>query len=132
MSGAHSCYSCDCFGRFVLPCAEACNRRKYTSRSALDTLPKSEEYSYRHAVKAPATSEVNPGERSDVSWISTEAPDRSKEVVICKGMNDSQFAANPLVTMAHAYWCPPVGKSLWRKRIKDGDTVGIKAKTIYP
>ena len=103
---------------------------------ALDTLikslPKSEEYSYRHAVKTPATSEVNPGERSDVSWISTEAPDRSKEVVICKGMNDSQFAANPLVTMAHAYWCPPVGKSLWRKRIKDGDTVGIKAKTIYP
>jgi hypothetical protein len=27
---------------------------------------------------------------------------------------------------------PPVGKSLWRKRVKDGDLVGIKAKTQYP
>src|SRR5450755_2446405 len=27
---------------------------------------------------------------------------------------------------------PPVGKSLWRKRVKDGDLAGIKAKTQYP
>jgi hypothetical protein len=27
---------------------------------------------------------------------------------------------------------PPVGKSLWRKRIKDGAVAGIKAKTVYP
>jgi hypothetical protein len=27
---------------------------------------------------------------------------------------------------------PPVGKSLWRKRAKDGALVGIKAKTQYP
>jgi hypothetical protein len=74
----------------------------------------------------------NPGERSDVSWISTESVDRAGEVVIAKGMNDSQFAQNPLVTLGHAYWMPPVGKSLWRKRVKDGELVGIKAKTRYP
>ena len=36
-------------------------------------------------------------------------------------MNDSQFQANPLVTLGHAYWLPPVGKSLWRRRVKDGE-----------
>jgi hypothetical protein len=98
----------------------------------LKTLPSTKEYSYRHRVMARAPSELNPGERSDVSWISTESLDREGEVVIARGMNDSQFQANPLVTLGHAYWMPPVGKSLWRKRAKDGDLVGIKAKTKYP
>jgi hypothetical protein len=101
----------------------------------LDTLlkaqPKGKEYDYRRAVKA-GTSEVNPGERSDVSWISTESVDRTGEVVIAKGMNDSQFAVNPIVTLNHCYWQPAIGRSLWRKRVKDGDMQGIKAKTQYP
>ena len=58
--------------------------------------------------------------------------DRAGEVVVARGMNDSQFAQNPLVTLGHAYWMPPVGKSLWRKRVRDGELVGIKAKTRYP
>src|SRR6201987_6233549 len=98
----------------------------------LKALPKGKEYEYRKAVVARPPTELNPGERSDVSWISTESVDRTGEVVIAKGMNDSQFQANPLVTLGHAYYLPPVGKSLWRKRVKDGDLVGIKAKTRYP
>jgi hypothetical protein len=47
-------------------------------------------------------------------------------------MNDSHFKLNPIVTNNHACWCAPVGKSLWRKRAKDGPLVGIKAKTLYP
>jgi len=47
-------------------------------------------------------------------------------------MNDSQFKLNPIVTLQHAYHLPPVGKSLWRKVVKDGDRRGIKAKTQYP
>ncbi len=47
-------------------------------------------------------------------------------------MNDAQFQANPIVTLGHAYSLPPVGKSLWRKRVKDGARVGVKAKTVYP
>jgi hypothetical protein len=47
-------------------------------------------------------------------------------------MNDSQFRLNPIVTLNHCYWAPPVGKSLWRKFVKDGDLRGIKAKTQYP
>ena len=98
----------------------------------LKALPRTREHAYRKAVTAKAPTELNPGERSDVSWITTESVDRTQEVVIAKGMNDSQFAANPLVTLQHAYSLPPVGKSLWRKRVKDGDFVGVKAKTQYP
>ncbi len=102
----------------------------------LRALPKQKEYEYRRHVSARAPTELNPGERSDVSWISTESVDRVGEVVIARGMNDGQFQLNPLVTLGHAYWMPPVGKSLWRKRVKDGEAgrglIGIKAKTRYP
>jgi hypothetical protein len=98
----------------------------------LKSLPGEPAYAYRKAVVARAPTELNPGERSDVSWISSEAVDRQGEVVRARGMNDGQFAANPLVTLGHAYWLPPVGKSLWRKVVKDGECRGIKAKTVYP
>jgi len=98
----------------------------------LKTLPKTREYEYRKSLVSRPPTELNPGERSDVSWISTESVDRQGEVVIAKGMNDVQFQANPLVTLGHAYWMPPVGKSLWRKRVADGELVGVKAKTRYP
>ncbi len=98
----------------------------------LKTLPKTKDYEYRKTLVARPPTELNPGERSDVSWISTESVDRMGEVVAARGMNDGQFQLNPLVTLGHAYWMPPVGKSLWRKRVKDGDLVGIKAKTLYP
>jgi hypothetical protein len=84
----------------------------------------------RHQFKA--VTEVSSGERSDVSWISTEDPDRVGDVVCAKGMNDGQFRLNPIVTLNHSYTMPPVGRSLWRKVVKDGPLRGIKAKTLYP
>lgn len=98
----------------------------------LKTLPKTKDFEYRKAVSQKGISELNPGERSDVSWISTESVDRAGEIVMAKGMNDSQFQGNPVVTLGHAYHIPPAGKSLWRKKSKDGELVGIKAKTQYP
>ncbi len=98
----------------------------------LKSLPKTKDYEYRKTLVGRPPTELNPGERSDVSWISTESVDRMGEVVVAKGMNDAQFQLNPLVTLGHAYWMPPVGKSLWRKRVRDGDLAGIKAKTQYP
>jgi hypothetical protein len=108
------------------------DRAARTLDTLLKSLPKSKEYEYRHLVSTRAPTELNPGERSDVSWISTESVDRTGEVVLARGMNDAQFQANPLVTLGHAYWLPPVGKSLWRKRGRDGSLVGVKAKTQYP
>jgi hypothetical protein len=103
-----------------------------TLDAILRALPKTREYEYRKAVSARAPTELNPGERSDVSWITTESIDRTGEVVVARGMDDAQFQGNPLVTLGHAYWLPPVGRSLWRKRARDGELVGVKAKTQYP
>jgi hypothetical protein len=112
------------------------DRAAHTVDTLLRSLPRTPDYDYRHHVVARAPTEVNLGERSDVSWISTQSPDRLGDVVVARGMNDSQFAANPIVTLGHSYNLPPVGRSLWRKRVKDGTppagVVGIKAKTLYP
>src|SRR5207253_1271943 len=107
------------------------DRQAHALEGILKAMPRGEEYRYRKAVIEKAPAEVLAGERSDVSWISTEDPDRTGEVVLARGMNDAQFALNPIVTMNHCYQLPPVGKSLWRKRVKDGPRAGVKAKTIY-
>jgi len=107
------------------------DRQAKALEAILKALPQ-EDRQLCHLVTAKAPTELLDGERSDVSWISTESTDREQEIVIAKGMNDSQFAGNPLVTMNHCYSQPPVGRSLWRKRAKDGPLTGIKAKTQYP
>jgi hypothetical protein len=97
----------------------------------LQSLP-SEDRALCRLVTAKAPTELLQGERADVSWITTEAIDRDNEIVVARGMNESHFKLNPIVTLQHAYHLPPVGKSLWRKRSKDGPLAGIKAKTHYP
>jgi hypothetical protein len=108
------------------------DRQAQALDAILKALPKEPAYAYRKAIVAKGPSETLMGERSDVSWITTEDPDRQGEVVLARGMNDSQFRLNPIVTMQHAYHMPPVGKSLWRKMTRDGETRGVKAKTQYP
>jgi hypothetical protein len=97
----------------------------------LQALPQEDRELVR-LVTPKGPSELLDGERADVSWITTESIDRDREIVLARGMNDAHFAVNPLVTMQHCYWQPPVGKSLWRKRTKDGPVAGVKAKTLYP
>jgi hypothetical protein len=108
------------------------DRQAFALGAILKALPKDDAFRYRKTVLARGASEVLTGERCDVSWITTEDPDRGNEVVVARGMNDGQFKHNPIVTMQHAYWMPPVGKSLWRKVVRDGTLHGIKAKTHYP
>jgi hypothetical protein len=102
----------------------------------LRRLPHTPEHAYRHAVTTRGPGELNLEERWDVSWISTESVDRVGEVVLARGMDDSQFRLNPLVTLGHDYDLPPVGTSLWRRRAREGVPpdvrVGIKARTHYP
>jgi hypothetical protein len=108
------------------------DRQAFALEAILKALPKDEAFAYRKALIAEKAAEVLPGERSDVSWISTEDPDRANEVVIARGMNDSQFRLNPIVTLQHQYQLPPVARSLWRKVLRDGDRRGVKAKSQYP
>jgi hypothetical protein len=108
------------------------DKQAFALEGILKDLPKDSIFAYRKTLLDQPPTEVSPGERSDVSWISTEHPDRMNEVVMARGMDDSHFRLNPLVTLNHAYWAPPAGKSLWRKVVKDGSNRGIKAKTVYP
>jgi hypothetical protein len=88
------------------------DKQAFALEGILKDLPQDSAFAYRKTLLDQAATEVSPGERSDVSWISAENPDRTHEVVIARGMDDSQFRLNPLVTFNHAYWAPPVGKSL--------------------
>ena len=108
------------------------DRQAFAVDAILRGLPKDQSFAYRKAVIERGPTELLPGDRADVSWISTEDPDRCGDVVIARGMNDSQFKLTPLVTLNHCYRQPPVGRSLWRKFVKDGELRGIKAKTVYP
>ena len=118
----------DCEGPLGIPMKDA---QAQLLDGLLKTLP-AEDRAIKRIVSAKGPTEILDGERSDVSWISTEEIDREGEIVIAKGMNDASFKLNPIVTMDHGYDVPPVGRSLWRKRVKDGPLIGIKAKTLYP
>jgi hypothetical protein len=108
------------------------DRQAIALDAILKALPRDNAFRYRKATVARGPSELLAGERADVSWITTEDPDRTREVVRARGMNDSQFKLNPLVTLQHAYSLPPIGRSLWRKVVRDGSMQGVKAKTQYP
>lgn len=82
---------------------------------------------YHKAAAIPTSLELIDGERSDVSWVTTEALDRDGEVLLADGLDTSQFSKNPIVTFSHKYDELPVGKCLWIK--KQGS--GWKAKTQY-
>src|SRR5262245_38302128 len=103
----------------------------FALESVLKKLP-AEDQAPRKARLDPAIYELEVGERADISWISTEAIDRDREVVLAKGLNDSHFQLNPLVTVNHRYDLPPVGKSLWRKFADEPHRRGVIAKTHYP
>jgi len=106
------------------------DRQAQALDAILKALPKEPAYAYRKSLITKSPTET--GERCDVSWITTEQPDRAGDVVISRGMNQQQYNLNPIVTLEHNYTMPPVGKSLWRKATRDGTTSGIKAKTQYP
>jgi hypothetical protein len=119
----------DCEGPLGIPCQD---RQARALEAVLQALPMDELHAPGHLVVTGATTELLPGERADVSWISTEDPDRMHEIVLAAGMNDEHFKLNPVVTLQHAYGLPPVGRSPWRRRVRDGGRAGVKAKTVYP
>jgi len=86
---------------------------------------------YMHAQLAVKTIDI--GKRSDISWISTETPDRYNHVVIANGMDAEAYQLNPIVTLNHDYDIPPVGISNWQRQASNGKGVrGVQALTHYP
>lgn len=116
-------------GPFGLPMKDVQAR---ALEAVLRDLPRDDAYSHRRTLVARGISEMQTEGRSDVSWITEETPDRAGDVVLAAGMDDSHFRLNPIVTLNHDYQRPPVGRSLWRRRVREGALVGVKAKTHYP
>lgn len=119
----------DTEGPFGLPMKDAQAKALETRLAA---LPNDDAFTLRRLSQGRGVSELQPGERADVSWITEESPDRLGDIVLASGMDDSHFQMNPIVTLNHAYDQPPVGRSLWRRKARDGGKRGVKAKTHYP
>jgi hypothetical protein len=119
----------DTEGPFGLPMKD---RQARALEARVKALPKDEAFALRRCTFERGLTEVQPGDRTDVSWITEEAPDRAGDVVLAGGMNDEHFRLNPIVTLNHCYTQPPVGRSLWRRKVREGALHGIKAKTVYP
>lgn len=117
----------DTEGPFGLPMRD---RQAQELERIVRFLPKQTHYQPQKRLVS-ATPVLHPDERCDISWISEESPDRQRDIVLAAGMDDSHFRLNPLVTMNHAYWLPPVGTSLWRQMVSEDHLTGIKAKTHY-
>ena len=68
-------------------------------------------------------------ERSDVSWITKESPDKQQEVILTDGINDSIIRRNNIVTINHSL--PAVGENVWLKKEEVDGKKGMKAQTKY-
>src|SRR4051812_28710584 len=115
----------DTEGPFGLPMTDAQAR---ALEARLKALPRDDAFAFRRHSFERGVSELQAGERADVSWITEEAPDRLGDVVLARGMDDSHFRLNPIVTLNHAYDRPPVGRSSWRRKVREGPLHGVKAK----
>lgn len=90
-------------------------------------LPK--DFTYRRIAKAADVS-LPEGERTDISFITTDAVDRESEVVLPGGGDVSQY--NKVVTFAHKYDQLPAGSNWWIRPGMKGKLNGLTAKTHYP
>jgi hypothetical protein len=119
----------DTEGPFGLPMKD---KQAKVLEARLQALPKDDAYGLRRCAIERGVTEVLPESRGEVSWITAETPDRAGDVVIAAGMDESHYRLNPIVTLNHCYDQPPVGRSLWRRRVREGTLAGVKAKTVYP
>jgi len=93
----------------------------------LELHSKDSAFSYKRITKNNSFEYFIDKERADVSIISDDSIDKDNEIVDPSGLDLTAFRKNPVVTLQHNYWMPPVGKSLWQKQVKNG----WKAKTQY-
>lgn len=114
----------DCTGPFGFPMKEADARELDTF---LSEHSKESALGYKHRVKSDAYEYFIDGERADVSKVTDSSVDKAAEIVKADGVDWSIFQKNPVVTLQHCYWIPPLGKSVWQKRVGDA----WKAKSIY-
>jgi len=75
----------------------------------------------------PADIKIEKDERAVISYITTGAVDRDKEIIDPKGAVLKDYKKHPVVLFGHDYRALPIGKNEWIKT----DDKGLIAKTIY-
>ncbi len=121
----------DCEGPLGFPMKSAIARAVEDVLAGLDADCRERVSGGPVRLSAPAEIRFEPGERADISFVTTGALDRDREVVLPAGGDWSQFRKNPVVTFAHDYRELPVGRCLWVKRKADALYDGWLAKTRY-
>ena len=91
-------------------------------------LPK--DFTYRRMAKTPVEFHAEEGERTDVSFITTDAVDRDGDVVLPQGGDWKNY--NRVVPMGHDYSALPVGVNWWIRPKMGNGYNGLVAKTHYP
>lgn len=84
------------------------------------------DFAYRRLARKSDEFTLEPGERTDFSFITTDSLDRDGEVVLPSGGDWSTY--NRVVTFAHRYDQLPVGSNWWIRPRGNG----LIAKTHYP
>jgi hypothetical protein len=84
------------------------------------------DFAYRRIARKSDSISLDPGERTDVSVINTDAVDRERECVLPSGGDWSGY--NRVVTFAHRYHQLPVGSNWWIR----ARGAALVAKTHYP
>jgi len=87
-------------------------------------LPK--DFAYQRIARKVDEFSLDPGQRTDVSFITTDAVDRENQAVLPAGGDWSTY--NRVVTFAHRYDQLPVGSNWWIRPRGNG----LIAKTYYP
>lgn len=75
----------------------------------------------------PTQFELKEGERAVISYITTGAVDRDREIVEPSGAILTDYLKHPVVLFGHDYKKLPIGKNEWIKF----DSKGLIAKTVY-
>src|SRR5882724_3147883 len=112
-------------GPFGIPMTD---EQAFKLQTILKSLPRDDAFAFRRLAAPNGLSQFQVEERTDVSWITVEAPDLAGDLVLAGGMDDSHFALNPIVTLNHRYDQPPVGRSLWRRGLTSATRTGVQAK----
>lgn len=89
-------------------------KTNYPTISQIDGSP------FRKTVSYKADLDIKKDERCVIAAISTDAIDRSGEVVLPRGIEKDSYRKNPVVLWAHDYRIPPIGKALWVKTSQNG------------
>lgn len=136
MTKFHKCFG-DCEGPLGFPMKSEVARAVEQILKGLDGDCKSflakEPGGIARRGKIPAKVELKPGERADISLVTTDTIDLDREVVKPEGGDWSYFAKNGgRVPWAHNYSLPDVGRCLWMTRTAAGESPnGWRAKTVY-